>query len=232
MNRLRLSQQRGHEDKGWIESYHSFSFETYYDPDYLGYRSLCVLNEENIKGGKGLGEQVHKDMEVLTYVVSGVLEYKDNLGNTSVIREGELFLLSAGTGITHSEYNLSHHIPVHFFQLWFTPNQSSLIPTITQRVFSSIAKWGQWCLIASQNGREGSLRVHQDVNVYATVLDSDGILVFEGLPDRYYWIQVLSGTFLVQKEIMHQGDGFALSEELRIEVSCLEGGELLLIDQA
>lgn len=231
MLRLRLTSQRGLEDKGWMKSYYSFSFENYYDPDSLCFRHLCVLNEIEIKGRKGLGEQVHKDMEVLSYVISGVLEYKDSLGNTSVIKEGEMFLLSSGTGLTHSEYNLSHHVPVRFLQMWFTPNQEGLSSSISQKMVLPQTKWDNFCLLVSPNGREGSLKIHQDVHIYSTMLREGAELTFSAQANKYYWIQVISGKFFVQKEILHAGDGLALSEETNISFSCTEEGEFLLIEQ-
>lgn len=231
MRKLRPSDKRGHEDKGWLSSYHSFSFDTYYDPDFLSFQNLRVLNEEYLKGGKRLTEQLHKDVELVTYVLSGLLEYKDNLGNTHVVQENEMLVVTAGTGILHSEYNLSSHEPLHFLQFWFTPNQNGLTPQITKKIFPVAAKWGQWCLMASLNSREGSLRIHQDVDIYATHLEANDEITFESLTDRFYWIQILSGKFLIQKQIMNAGDGLSITEELSIIVSCLEEGEILLIDQ-
>lgn len=231
MIKFRPTQKRGHEDKGWIESYHSFSFDTYIDPDYLGYHAMRVLNEEYLKGGKGTGEQFHKDLEIVTFVLEGALEYKDNLGNTLVIREGEVQVLSTGTGVLHSEYNLSHQGSAHFVQIWFNANQNNLAAEVNQKIVQSASKWGQWCLMVSHNGREGSLRIHQDVDIYSTILDKEDEVAFDCLIERFYWLQVLSGSFMVQKQILHAGDGLAISDEMTLVLSCLQGGEILLIDQ-
>lgn len=228
----RPSDERGFQDKGWLQTYHTFSFDTYYDPDFLGYHQLRVINEDRLKGGKGFGTHFHKEMEILTYVIDGVLEHKDSMGNTSLIRPGEIQRMSAGTGVNHSEYNLSHHLPVHFLQMWINPVQHGLDPSYDQRTFSSASKWGRWCLLASQNGRDGSVRVHQDVDLFTTLLEATDELTFETFPERHYWIQVISGRFLIQETPLQAGDGAAIEDEVPLEVRCLEAGELLLFDLA
>ncbi len=230
MIQVRRSAERGYEDKGWLQTYHTFSFDTYYDPDFRSYRELRVINEDIVKGGKGFGSHSHKDMEIITYVLDGVVEHQDSMGNTSVIRPGEVQRMSAGMGVTHSEYNLSHHIPVHFVQIWISPDQHGLEPSYVKKMFSSASKWGQWCLICSRNGRDGSIRIHQDADMYATMLDDNDELVFEALLDRYYWIQIVSGKFLIQETILDKGDGISISDESTIEFRCLQAGELLLFD--
>ncbi|MFZ0566075.1 MAG: pirin family protein [Chlamydiales bacterium] len=232
MIKVRTSKQRGYEDRGWLQSYYTFSFDAYYDPDFLNYRALRVINENTLKGGKGIGSHSHRDMEILFYVLDGVLEHKDNMGHSSVTRPGEVQRLSAGTGLTHSECNLSHHIPVRFLEFWITPEQSSVDPSYSKRLFSDASKWGQWCLIVSKNGREGSIRIYQDLDVFSTLLDDNDELSFETLVDRYYWIQVISGRFLIQESILEPGDGAAIKDESPIEIRCLHAGELLLFDLA
>ncbi len=232
MIKVRPSVERGGEDKGWLLTKHTFSFNSYYDPEFMGFRSLRVINEDVVKGGKGFGAHSHRDMEIVTYVLEGALEHRDSLGNTSVISHGEVQRMTAGTGITHSEYNLSHQIPVHFIQIWIQPKQSGLDPSYAQKVFTSASKWGQWCLMVSNNGRGGSLSIHQDADIYSTLLDEGEEITFEGLLDRYYWVQIVSGSFLVQGASMEAGDGAELQEETAIKIKCLEGGELLLFDLA
>lgn len=227
---VRKSTDRGYEDKGWLQTYHTFSFDTYYDPDFLYYRDLRVINEDHVKGGKGFGAHPHKDMEILTYVLEGAIEHQDSMGNTSLIRPGEVQSMSAGTGISHSEYNLSHHLPVHFLQIWINPDKHGLEPAYAKRYFSQGSKWGQWCLIASRNGRDGSVRIHQDVEVYATLLDENDELIYEALFDRYLWIQIVTGKFLIQETILDKGDGASIHDETTIEIRCLQSGELLLFD--
>jgi len=148
------------------------------------------------------------------------------------MRPGEVQRMSAGTGITHSEYNLSHLLPVHFLQIWIYPEKHGIEPSYEKKVFSSASKWGQWCLICSRNSRDGSMRIHQDVDLYATLLDDNDELVFDALTDRYYWIQIISGKFLIQGKNLEAGDGASLSDESSIEVRCLSSGELLLFDLA
>lgn len=232
MMQVRRSEERGYEDKGWLQTYHTFSFDTYYDPDFLSFRELRVINEDRVKGGKGFGSHPHKEMEILTYVLEGALEHQDSTGHTSIIRPEEVQLMSAGTGIIHREYNLSHYLPAHFLQIWLNPNQRGLEPSYTKKFFSSAAKWGQWCLICSSNGREGSIRIHQDCEIYATLLNEDEELLYELLLDRYLWIQVISGKFLIQETVLNKGDALFLSDEPILEVRCLEAGELLLFDLA
>ncbi|MCC5832608.1 MAG: pirin family protein [Chlamydiales bacterium] len=230
MIQIRTSKERGYEDKGWLQTYHTFSFDTYYDPDFLSYRDLRVINEDRVKGGKGFGTHYHRDVEILTYVLEGALEHHDSMGNTSVIRPGEVLRMSAGRGITHSEYNLSHHMPVHFFQIWINPERHDLEPSYSQRFFSPASKWGQWCLIGSRNGRDGSLRIYQDVDLYSTILDDNDEIVYEALFDRYYWVHIVSGKFMIQESLLDRGDSAALKEESTIQIRCLRGGELLLFD--
>lgn len=232
MMKLRPAKERGYEDKGWLQAYYSFSYESYYDSNYLSFRNLRLLNENTIKPGKGFGLQTFKNIEILIYVLEGVLETNDSLGGSAVIRPGELQKITAGSGITHSAFNISHQVPVHFLQIWISPNQGELRPSITRKMISSASKWGQWCLLGSSNGREGSVRIHQDVDLYATLLDENEAISFTAFPGRYYWIQLVSGRFLVQGTPMHVGDGAELTNEETIEVSCLEGGELLLFDFA
>lgn len=230
MLHLRRAVDRGHEDKGWLQTHHTFSFDSYYDPEHLGFKSLRVINEDVVSGGKGFSAHFHKDMEIVTYVISGTLEHQDSLGNTGVIRSGEVQLMSAGTGIMHSERNFHSEIPAHFLQIWIRPNQNSLEPTYTQRQFSSASKWGQWRLLVSNNGREGSIRIHQDADIYATLLEEDDQIDFQTLLERFYWVQIVSGKFMIQNTLLEAGDGGAICNELNIDVRCLEGGELLLFD--
>lgn len=232
MIKLRPSKERGFEDKGWLQTFHTFSFDRYYDPQQMGFRSLRVINEDTLEGGKGFASHFHKEMEILTYVLEGSLEHKDSMGNVTLIREGEMQRMSAGTGVTHSEYNLSHYQSAHFLQIWILPSQHGLNPSYEERQFSSAAKWGQWCLMASANGREGSLRIHQDAALYSTLLEAQEEIVFDGLIEKFYWVQILSGCFLVSNQVMQKGDGASLSDETTLRFKCLESGELLLFELA
>jgi redox-sensitive bicupin YhaK (pirin superfamily) len=227
---LRPSKERGYEDKGWLQTYHTFSFDTYYDPDHLSFHTLRVLNEDVVAGQNGFPMHKHRDMEIVTYVLEGSLEHKDSMGNVATISKGEVQRLSAGLGVTHSERNVAHHQPVHFLQIWITPTLLGLNPSYAQTAFQSAAKWGQFCLMVSSNGRNGSLSIHQDADIYSTILDQNDETTFEALPERHIWIQIVSGSFLVQNSPLQKGDGAALTNELLISIKCLEGGELLLFD--
>lgn len=229
---VRRSNERGYEDKGWLQTYHTFSFDTYHDPKFLNYRSLRVINEDTVTGGKGFGMHPHKDMEILTYVLEGVLEHRDSMGNTGVTQAGNVQLISAGTGIHHSEYNLSPHFPVHFLQIWVLPEKGALEPSYQQKVFPSASKWGQWCLVASRNGRNGSLRIHQDLDLYTTLLDAGDEIVYDALGDRYYWIQIVSGKFEIEGILLEQGDGASIEEIMTLPILCVSSGELLIFDMA
>lgn len=227
---IRRSKERGYENNDWLQTYHTFSFGEYYDSKFMGYSSLRVINEDRVQPGKGFGAHPHKDMEIITYVLSGALEHQDSLGNKGVIQASEVQKMSAGTGVVHSEHNFSQHEEVCFFQIWIYPEHFGIAPAYEQKVFSSAAKWGQWCLIASNNTRNGSLKIHQDADIYASILDQDGRLHFEALPNRHYWIQIISGKFVVQNHLLNAGDGAALTEETSIDISCKEGGEFLFFD--
>lgn len=230
MIKIRTASERGYDDKGWLQSRHTFSFDTYYDADFLGYRHLRVINENWIRGGKGFGFHSQKDVEIVTYVIDGVLEYQDNRGNSCVVRPGEVQRVCAGSGIEMREVNLSHHVPVHFLQIWINPNLYSLEPSYGKRIFSSASKWGQWRLICSGNGREGSLSVHQDADLYSTILDEGDWQIFDAFADRYYWLQVVAGKFAFDDSVIEAGDGAAVSEVNQITIHCLAAGELLLFD--
>lgn len=224
--------QRGFDDKGWLQSYHSFSFDNYYNPEKMGYRELRVINEETLQGGKGFDSHSHKEIEIATLVLTGVLQHEDSLGNVAVIKTGDLHLLTAGTGIIHQERNLSQTEPAHYVQFWFMPEQHNLSPTYEQRHFSDALKWGQWCLLMSKNGRGGSIKAPQNLDLYATLLDDKDELSFNGFIERHYWLQILKGKFKIGNEELSAGDALAMNNVLEFVVICLEQGELLLFDLA
>lgn len=224
--------KRGVKRSEWLTSYHSFSFDLFHDPERMNYRSLRVLNEDTVEGGKGFKEHFHQEMEIMTYLLEGALEHRDSMGSVSTIYPGEVQCMSAGSGLLHSEYNLSQTESVHFLQIWFLPEVHGLDPHYEKRMYSSASKWGRWCLIGSRNGRDGSLRIHQDVDLWATLLEGGDELTFEALTERYYWIQILSGQFLIQKRLVSAGDGVTLEGESLLEVKCVKEGELLLFDLA
>lgn len=220
---VRPSQERGVANFGWLDSRHTFSFGNYYDPNHLGFATLRVINEDKVQGGAGFSTHGHRDMEIVTYVLEGALEHQDNIGNGSIIRPGDVQRMSAGTGILHSEYNPSKTAPGHFLQIWILPEQKGLPPSYEQKTFSDPEKQGQLRLIGSRDGREGSVTIHQDVDLYATVLQP-GEQVFYSIPNgRSVWVQVARGSVLLNDQTLTVGDGAALTHESFVT---LTGGEL------
>src|SRR5262245_9902066 len=179
MIRIRKAADRGHFNHGWLDTYHTFSFADYYDPAQMGFRALRVLNDDRVQPGQGFGMHGHRDMEILTYVLEGALEHRDSLGNGSVLRAGELQRMTAGTGVRHSEFNPSAEEPVHLYQVWLLPERAGLTPGYEQRGFAEGEKRGAWRLVASRSGRDGSLTVHQDAEVYLAALEGGGRLAYE-----------------------------------------------------
>jgi len=231
MFKLRKSKERGYTQLNWLESWHTFSFDSYYDPEYEHFASLRVINEDTVAPKAGFGTHPHQDMEILTYVLQGVLEHKDSLGNGSIIRTGELQRMSAGTGIFHSEYNHSQDNPVHLLQIWIIPNRHGLIPGYEQKQFD--IKYGAgWKLIASEQGSEGSLKIHQDAFVYATKLESGENLAYNVDRQRAVWLQIAEGNLLVNDNQMSAGDGAAISELKSVELVSSASSHILLFDLA
>jgi redox-sensitive bicupin YhaK (pirin superfamily) len=229
---VRRSQDRGYFDHGWLKTYHTFSFAGYHDPKFMGFRSLRVINEDRVAPGKGFPTHGHADMEILSYVLEGALAHQDSLGNGSVIRPGELQRMSAGTGVRHSEANASQSELVHFLQIWILPEKQGLKPSYEQRPFGLSEKPGQWVLMASRKGNDGSLRVHQDVKLWGAALPAARSLGYELSPERYAWIQVARGEVSVDEIHLNAGDGFAASEVTAIEIEAHQPSELLLFDLA
>lgn len=233
MIRVRKSADRGHFDHGWLKTYHTFSFSRYYDPRQMNFRALRVMNEDWIEAGRGFGAHPHEDMEILTYVLSGALAHRDSLGTGSVIRPGELQRMSAGTGITHSEANPSADEPVHLYQIWLIPDREGHEPSYEQRAFPESERYGRLQLVASPDGRDGSLTIHQDARVYLGSLDDGKGVTYPIDPGRHAWLQVVRGGVSLNGERLSEGDGAALSEESRLEIAA-EGvaSEVLLFDLA
>lgn len=227
---LRRAEDRGHFDHGWLNTYHTFSFADYYDPRHLGFRTLRVINEDRVKPGEGFGTHPHKDMEIVTYVLSGALEHKDSMGNGSVIARGEIQRMSAGTGITHSEFNPSKTDPVHFLQIWILPASSGLKPSYEQKAIPQETLRERLRLIASRDGREGSLTIHQDASVYASRLSSGNGVGHKFGPGRYGWLQVVEGEIAVDGEVLHPGDGAAFSGESEAKITAKADSEFIFFD--
>jgi quercetin 2,3-dioxygenase len=234
MIQVRRGKERGHADHGWLNTYHTFSFSDYYDPKHMGFRSLRVINEDWVQPGRGFGTHGHQDMEIITYVLEGALSHKDSMGNASAIRPGEVQRMSAGTGVRHSEYNPSPAEPVHLLQIWIQPNQQGLEPSYEQKAFSYQEKLGKLRLVASEDGREGSVRIHQDASLYATILTKQASVLHQLEPDRHAYVHVASGSVLLNGKPLRAGDGAALTSE-KIELLGTnddEPAEILLFDLA
>ncbi len=229
---IRKSEDRGHFNLGWLDTYHTFSFDQYYDPAHMHFRSLRVINEDRVAPGQGFPTHSHRDMEIITYILSGALAHRDSMGNGSVIRPGDVQRMTAGTGVSHSEYNPSDSEAVHLLQIWILPNARDLPPGYEQKAFTDEERRGKLRLIASENGAEGSVMIHQDARVYATLLDAGQSVSHELDADRYGWIQVARGSVRLNDVELRAGDGAAASNEPMLKLSAIEATELLLFDLA
>jgi quercetin 2,3-dioxygenase len=232
MLNLRPSHERGHTTLGWLESAHTFSFNNYVDPRHMGFRQLRVINDDWVKPGAGFGTHSHRDMEIITYVLEGALEHRDSTGNGSVIRPGDVQRMSAGTGISHSEYNHSPTTPVHFLQIWILPERQRLAPGYEQRSFAPEELRGQWRLIAAKDGRDGAVVIHQDVDVLAAQLEPGEQVTYRLQPGRHVWVQIASGAATLNGVSLKQGDGVAVSEVAALDLVAVDGSEVLLFDLA
>jgi redox-sensitive bicupin YhaK (pirin superfamily) len=231
--RLRRARERGFADHGWLRSFHTFSFAEYHDPAHMGFRSLRVLNEDRVAPGGGFGTHPHRDMEIISYVLEGALEHRDSLGNGSIIRPGEVQRMTAGTGIRHSEFNASRTEGVHFLQLWILPARRGLAPSYEQRTFLPEERRDRLRLVASADGREGSVTVHQDVSIRAALLGRERAVTHEVRPGRGVWLHVARGAVRVGGERLVAGDAAAVDERdtLRVEGDEDES-EVLILDLA
>ena len=229
---IRRAEDRGHFDFGWLNTYHTFSFGEYYDPRFMGFRDLRVINEDRVREGRGFPTHPHRDMEIISYVLEGALEHRDSMGNGSVIRPGEVQRMSAGTGVTHSEKNHSPNEAAHFLQIWIVPNEQGLKPGYEQKMYSDEEKRGRLHLIASNDGRDGSVTVHQDTELYAGLLDAGQEVAHPIAQGRHAWLQVARGMVTVGGQQLKQGDGASISEEQSLIIKGLEPSEILLFDLA
>jgi len=233
---LRPSAERGHFDHGWLDTRHTFSFAGYQDPAHMGFRNLRVINEDVVQPDRGFGTHPHRDMEIVTYILEGALEHKDSMGTTGVIGAGEVQRMTAGTGITHSEYNASGTEPVHLMQIWIIPAQIGLTPSYEQRsLLDAPADTGgsaaaQVRLVASPDTDDDSLLIHQDVRLYAVTLETGGGIQISIRPGRHAWLQVIRGTLTLNGIDLSQGDGAAISDETTLDLQALENAEALLFD--
>jgi quercetin 2,3-dioxygenase len=227
---IRKSEDRGHFNFGWLDTYHTFSFDQYYDPAHMHFRSLRVINEDRVAPGKGFPTHSHRDMEIITYILSGALAHRDSMGNGSVISPGDVQRMAAGTGVSHSEYNPSESEPVHLLQIWILPNARDLTPGYEEKTFTDEERRGKLRLIASENGGEGSVTIHQDARVYATLLAAGQSVSHELDTNRYGWIQLTRGSVRLNDVDLKAGDGAAASNESVLKLSAVEAAELLLFD--
>jgi quercetin 2,3-dioxygenase len=230
MIRIHKSNERGHADHGWLDSRFSFSFAEYFDPEHVQFRTLRVMNDDRIAGGGGFPTHPHRDMEIVTYVLEGALAHKDSLGNGSVIRSGDVQYMSAGTGVAHSEFNASEKEPVHMYQIWMFPDKKNYEPTYDQKHFSESEKRGKLRLVVSPDGREGSVKIRQSNELYATVLGAGDTVKHELKPDRHAYVQVARGSVKLNGKELETGDGAAISEEKSLQLTGVKDAEVLLFD--
>ncbi|MEP6637582.1 MAG: pirin family protein [Acidobacteriota bacterium] len=229
---IRKASERGHFDFGWLDTHHTFSFGDYYDPEFMGFRSLRVINEDFVHPGRGFPTHSHRDMEIITYILEGALEHRDSMGNGSVIRPGDVQRMTAGTGVSHSESNSEKDKPVHLLQIWIMPRALRLTPGYEQKVFTEAEKQGQLRLIVSADGRDGSVTANQDASVYATVLGKGEEVVHQLAPGRHAWIQVARGSVSLNGKDLEQGDGATVSGEPNVTIVGREPAEVLVFDLA
>jgi len=226
---IRKAEDRGHFDHGWLDTYHTFSFADYHDPAHMGFRALRVINDDRVEAGRGFGTHGHRDMEIITYVLEGELSHQDSMGNGSVIRPGEVQRMSAGTGVMHSEKNASDEL-VHLLQIWILPERHGITPSYEQKVFPPAERDGRLRLVASHDGREGSVTIHQDADLYTTTLRDGASVTHDVRPGRYAWVQVARGSVTVNGQPLTAGDGAAIEAEAGVTIA--GNGEVLLFDLA
>ena len=231
---IRPSAKRGHANHGWLDTHHTFSFADYHDPKFMGFRSLRVINEDRVKADVGFGTHAHRDMEIISYVLDGQLAHRDSMGNGSVIKPGDVQRMSAGTGVTHSEMNPSKDEPVHFLQIWIMPERYGLKPGYEEKHFPIAERMGQLRLVAARDGRDGSVLVHQDVALYATLLDQRTSVSHTFEANRAGWIQVTRGEIEVNGQKLTAGDGAAIENETQVTITGASAAtaEALLFDLA
>ncbi len=226
----RKSHERGHANHGWLDTYHTFSFSSYYDPAHMGVSVLRVINEDRVAPGRGFAPHDHQDMEIVTYVLEGALKHRDSMGNSSVILPGDVQRMSAGTGVTHSEFNDSDQEPVHLLQIWILPDRDGVEPGYEQTHFAAAEKRGRLRLVASPDGEVGSVRLHQDARVYAALVDGGESVTHPAAPERVYYAQVARGALTVNGERLEAGDGIRIAGEPEIRLGDGREAEVLLFD--
>jgi redox-sensitive bicupin YhaK (pirin superfamily) len=226
---IRRANERGHAEHGWLDSYHSFSFADYYDPEWMGFRTLRVLNDDLVMPAMGFGTHPHRDMEIITYVLSGALQHKDSMGNGRIIRTGEVQYMAAGTGVQHSEFNPSKDEAVHFLQIWILPERKGLKPHYGEKSLADAPK-GRFNLVVSKAGREGSVAINQDADLYLARLEPGNEAAYALKPDRHAWVHVAEGEVKLNGVTLKAGDAAALSDEKRVELAANKPSQVLLFD--
>jgi quercetin 2,3-dioxygenase len=232
MMTIRKATERGHANHGWLDSHHTFSFADYYDPKHMGFRSLRVINDDRVEGGRGFGAHPHRDMEIISYVLEGALSHKDSMGTGATIRPGDVQRMSAGTGVVHSEFNASKADEVHFLQIWLIPSEQGIKPGYEQKTFSDGEKRGRLRLVASHNGADGSVKIHTDANVYAGLFGAGEQAQLELADQRGAWVHVARGKVKVNGEVLGEGDGVAIENERSVRVEGVDNAEVLVFDLA
>lgn len=226
---IRRSNERGHAQHGWLDSYHTFSFADYYDPQHMGYRSLRVINDDRVMGGMGFGMHPHRDMEIITYILSGSLQHKDSMGNGRVIRAGEVQYMAAGTGVQHSEFNPAKDEPVHLLQIWIQPDRKGLQPRYAEKSFNDAVP-GKLHLVASKTGRDGSIAINQDADLWLTKLNAGDTVTHNLNPGRYVWLHVAEGEVALNGQALSSGDAAAIEQKGALELSASKPSQVLLFD--
>jgi quercetin 2,3-dioxygenase len=229
---IRKSNERGRANHGWLDTRFTFSFADYFDPEHVQFRTLRVMNDDRVAGGGGFPMHPHRDMEIVTYVLEGALEHRDSMGNGSVIKPGDIQYMSAGTGVTHSEFNASKTEPVHLYQIWMMPDKRGHKPAYDQKNFSEAEKRGKLRIVASPDGREGSVKMRQDNELYATVLGAGDSVKHALKPERHAYVQVARGSVKLNGKRLDAGDGAAISAEKSVELAGIDDAEVLLFDLA
>ena len=227
---VRPGSERGHFDHGWLDTYHTFSFASYHDPRHMGFRSLRVINEDRVQPAEGFGTHAHRDMEILTWVLEGALEHKDSMGNGSVIRPGDIQRMSAGTGVTHSEFNPSRKELVHLLQIWLLPSQRGLTPGYEEKRFEPESRRGVLRLIAARDGRDGAVSIHQDADLWTALLEPTEAVRHPLAAGRHAWLHVARGKVTANDTKLEAGDGAAFSSESAVEIRVTDRAEVLLFD--
>jgi quercetin 2,3-dioxygenase len=229
---IRRSAERGHAEHGWLDSHHTFSFADYYDPQHMGFRALRVINEDRVEPGRGFGTHGHRDMEIISYVLDGVLEHKDSLGTHGIIRPGDVQRMTAGSGVRHSEQNGSAEQGVHFLQIWIQPDRTNLAPSYEQKAFSDAEKQGKLRLVASPDGRQESVTIHQDACLFAGLFAKGEQTTYELAPGRHAWVHVARGSVKLNGTVLQTGDAAAIDSSGKLTFEGEDAGEVLLFDLA